>query len=284
MSTSLKTCLLVAIFCLSLLTQVQAQVTVTSISTAGPTVNDIWTNMDTRNNDGTVDNANSLNQNTFAQAPLASPGTQALRQQTVTSSSKAQIGYLPTGGYGSGITTFSLEYTWHATNLADSPSFKLLIDTSDTNLSSTTANDRGENLFDKILVFEPYEPLNGQNIEDEWVTTQIDLNTGTWWVVDLDGSAAANTGIGGDRRTLADWYNTSGSSSVAAELSTGTIVGVQLGLGSGNPGVDSYVDELDYTINSTSESFNFGVGVVPEPTSAVLLLGAAGLLALRRRR
>lgn len=172
------------------------------------------------------------------------------------------------------ITAFSGSYWWIRTagSGAPAPALKLGIDTSDPNPNTPTAIERGEDRFDKILVYEPYlNPLGRTIPTGVWTQDSVDQTTGTWWLVDLDGNADPNnSGVGGPYLTLGDWQS---NPEYGAVLSGGTITSIQFGVGSGNPSIDSNVDRFAYTIGGPDAGdyvVNFEQG--PE---AVLQLSAA---------
>jgi hypothetical protein len=135
-----------------------------------------------------------------------------------------------------------IAYSWHVANDGGfsyaAPAVKLLVDTADTNGTSTT---HFETIADKILVYEPYLQSGAMMAEDVWIDETITATQGLFWLVDL--TPGGSTTLGGisrsDLRTLSSWD--------AAMGGTGEIVALQLGVGSYNQGVSSWVDSLRYT-------------------------------------
>jgi len=148
----------------------------------------------------------------------------------------------PVGDLLGGIA--DLAYTWHVRHdgafTFAAPALKLLIDTSEANGSSTA---HFEDIGDKILVYEPYLQSGALMTEDVWTTEHISRTTGRWWLVDLTPGGSPSLGgiSAADLRTLEDW------SAVLSALSP--LVGsLQLGIGSYNPGLDSWVDRLEHRL------------------------------------
>jgi hypothetical protein len=230
-----------------------------------------WTNGDTRDGAGVnVGPAGRLDLNQTP--PVAGPtGRNALRLLTDTASSKATINQ--TGVNLGAIADFSGSYNWYKIETgAPAPAFRLGIDTTDSNPASSRP---GESTFDKFLVYEPYDnPNAGDPGAGVWKTQSFDLNNGDWWLVDRTaGNLQVNTPH--DSITLQDWLN---DATYGARLSAGTIVAVQIGQGSGNANLTSFVDFASYTYGAgagTTENYYFGV---PEPST--LALGALAMLSL----
>ena len=193
---------------------------------------------------------------TFVPGPGApAEGVGSLRLQTdATTGSKATLENRETSGP---LSAYAATYAWYRVTgqPAVSPAHKLGIDTSDPNPSSPTAVQRGEDRFDKILVYEPYlNPLGRTLSSGTWTTETITQSSGKWWIVDLDGSTAPGYGQGGPYFTLAQWL---GDPVYGPVLSAGTIVSMQLGVGSNNPGFDGNVDYLTYTRNDGTHTADF---------------------------
>lgn len=193
-------------------------------------------------------------------APTMGPGS--LRLETTNSSgAKATLDFRA-ASHGA-LVDFAAQYEWHRTAGQPSvaPALKLGIDTANPNPTSDAAVARGESRFDKILVYEPYlNPLGRVLQSGAWTLETINQATGKWWIVDLDGAVALRPnkqayGIGGPYLTLGGWL---ADPAYGAVLSTGTIVSIQVGVGSGNPSFDGNVDYLTYTLSSGTHTANFG--------------------------
>jgi hypothetical protein len=235
-----------------------------------------WQNSDTRDAAGTnVGPAGRVDLD--ISAPVAGPsGYNALRLTTDTTSAKATLGQ---SGLNLGnIADFSGTYNWYKSQTgAPAPAFRLAIDTSDVNPSSSRPDEAN---WDKFLIYEPYDnPDSGDPGTNVWKTQSFDLNNGTWWMFDRSGPGTVNpphTSL-----TLQQWLN---DSTYGARLTGATIVGTQLGTGSGNANLTGYVDSLSYTYGASpsTETYYFG-NAVPEPTGIALIGLGAGALLLRRR-
>jgi hypothetical protein len=206
-----------------------------------------WVNGDTRFG-GTT---------TFVSGPAGAPlGSGSLRLFTTASGTdKATLDKRSTN-LGS-LDGFVAQYSWYRSSggPAPAPALKLGIDTGDTNPSSPTAIARGESRFDKILVYEPYlNPLGRVLNDNQWTTETITQSGGKWWLVDLDGNIAGGYGGGGPYQTLSEWLS---DPHYGATLGGGIIKSIQLGVGSGNPGHESFVDNLAYSITSGDYVVNF---------------------------
>jgi hypothetical protein len=136
--------------------------------------------------------------------------------------------------------SLTFEYAWYrvagGVGVVAAPALKLGIDTSEVNPAGPSAEDKYETAGDKILVYEPYH--QHVTLDDTWTTEMINSTEGRFWLVNLTavGSALPPTNQA-DLRTLQEWQTEFSS---AGE--TGLITSLQLGVGSGNPGLDSYVD------------------------------------------
>ncbi len=136
-------------------------------------------------------------------------------------------------------------------------------------------NQSPESRFDKILIYEPYH--QSITIDDTWTTETIDFTEGMFWLVNLTDTGVLPPTNENDLRTLDQWASAFGS----AGLVNPSINSLQLGIGSGNPEVDAYVDYLDFSSASGSMSWDFGI---PEPSATLQFLIGGTLLSLLRRR
>lgn len=113
-----------------------------------------------------------------------------------------------------------------------------------------------------------------------------DTITGTTnlWNFGLPGGFASDPlGKGAYKTTLADWQGFHPANTL--------IIGFSAGVGSGWGGFEGAVDNIGWTIGSTTASYNFelpasGPAPIPLPAAGWLLIGGIGLLAgvARRRR
>ena len=155
------------------------------------------------------------------------------------------------------------------------PALKLIIDTSELNPTGDRAADRGETVGDKILVYEPY--LQSTTLDDTWTIESPDRSQGWWWLVNLTSTPSTLPATNeADLRTLEDWSTTFDASGLGLDAK---IISTQIGVGSANPGLVSFVDYFEFTSGSGTTQWNFGV---PEPTTACLL-ALLGTALLRRK-
>ena len=175
----------------------------------------------------------------------------------------------------------TLEYTWYRETGGDgvaAPALKLILDTSEANPTGPQSEARYETVGDKILVYEPY--LQGGAIQDEiWTTESMDTTEGEFWLVNLTGVSVLPATDPSDLRTLQQWqteFNNAGQS--------GVITSLQLSIGSGSPGLDSYVDFLSFSSSAGQTTWNFEATPVPEPTALSLAIALLMGIAIRQRR
>jgi hypothetical protein len=212
----------------------------------------------------------------FVAGPVGSDGS--LKLISPTGSDKATLAHVDTGGLG-GLSGLTASYRWYKDSPiggAPAPALKLGLQTSD--YGSTGSSSRiGENNWDKVLIYEPYDnPDAASTPAGAWVTQTIDGDTGTWWMFDRTTLTTVNPPH--SSLTLNQWL---ADATYGTRLSGATIVDIQLGIGSGNADTVGYVDWIE--TSALGERVNF-VGV-PEPASALLMLGGVlGLLAWRRSR
>ena len=178
----------------------------------------------------------------------------------------------------------NMEYSWYksteTTPTTAAPALKILLDTTEVNPNDAQAQEKGETVGDKILVYEPYR--NHTAIDDLWTTETITQSDGLWWLVNLNGTnsslmATDNSNL----KTLDGWLNEFSN----AGLVGSNISSIQLGVGSGSPGLDSYVDYLSFTNAGDTQTWDFAVATVPVP-AAVWLFGSGllGLVGVARRK
>ncbi|MCX5659276.1 MAG: Ig-like domain-containing protein [Planctomycetota bacterium] len=169
----------------------------------------------------------------FLPAPAGNPvGAGSLHLASPASADKAT---LELSQFFGGLSNFGASYHWYRNAGAGlaAPAIKLGIDTSDANVS-TNPFDAG---YDKVLVYEPYQ--NHTTVDNTWTAESIDQNNGLWWLIDI-GGAGANQAV---TKTLGQWLN---DPTYGARLSAGLIAKLQIGIGSDNPNLDSYVDDLRF--------------------------------------
>jgi hypothetical protein len=226
----------------------------------------------------------------FSAAPDSPPlGNGALR---LTISSPDDKATLALSGWSEPFgVDMTFEYSWLVVGdgipTVAAPAIKLGIDTSEANGTSALSVDRGEDAFDKILVFEPY--FNGATLDDTWIDEIITPTDGQWWLVNLNSNSSLPPGGAADLRTLDQWA----SDFAAAGLGGATVSSLQLGIGSGNPAQESYVDYLTYsnTAGGDTTTWDFDAAAPPVPSSTALLsfmlavlVGLLGVRALSATR
>jgi hypothetical protein len=226
----------------------------------------------------------------FVSAPGNPPlGTGALRLMIDGAEDKATLALLDLSDPFA--ADISFEYAWFVVgdgmSTVAAPAIKLGINTTEANSSSDLSIDRGEDSFDKILVYEPY--FNGPQMDDTWTPVVITPSTGRWWLVNLDPGSALPPGGVGDLRTLDQWV----IDFAAAGLAGATMTSLQIGVGSGNPAQESYVDYLIYSNSGqgTATTWDFDAPLIQVTSSTgtihvvlSVLLGLLGVWALSRPR
>lgn len=136
----------------------------------------------------------------------------------------------------------------------------------------------GDGNWAGYLVYEPYE--NGSVPVDSWQTALIDTTTSQLW--STHASVAFPDPCAGSRlsclHSISEWSTANAGYQV---------IGISTGVGSGwNPGTFvGAVDNVSFTFDGESSSFNFEVSAVPEPATWAMMIAGFGLAgaALRRR-
>ena len=213
----------------------------------------------------------------FESGPAGSDGSLKLISPTATD--KATLAYVDSGGLG-GLAGLTASYRWYKDGPVGAPAPALKIGLRTSDYGSTGPSTRiGENNWDKILIYEPYDnPDAGSTPTGTWVTQTIDPNNGTWWMFDRTILTPVNTPH--SSLTINGWL---AHGTYGTRLTGASIVDIALGVGSGNAGSVGYVDWLAISALNGGEVTNF----VPEPGS--IALASMGLVAclgfgVRRRR
>lgn len=135
------------------------------------------------------------------------------------------------------------------------------------------------------LIYEPYAQGNGSNTivipEGQWVTETITLTQGLFWDTGLFGTS--NQAGGPPYQTL-QAYLTDPQINQAG-FAAATLVSVSIGLGSFNPGVSAFVDDVRIAGTALDGSFDFEVATaIPIPAALPLFATALGILGFAARR
>ena len=167
-------------------------------------------------------------------------------------------GHGPGSAFGPG---FTAEYSWMGDGTPTvTASLKFGIRTAD--FGSTGSSSRtGENVWDKVLIYEPGN-LNGGTSDGSWQTETIDYTTGRWWFFDRTAGAS----IIGMPMTLSDMSTSTfvfdGGSKTVQDVYNlimgGVITSVQFGIGSGNAGGSVYVNQLECSAYRAGMTTTFG--------------------------
>jgi len=237
----------------------------------------------------------------FGNAPSGPPVSE--HQGTVhlqigsSASGKSQISHIQNAPFNSGGSHaagsslgpgFSADYSWMGDAVPTvTASFKLGIKTAEFG-SVGTSSRTGENVWDKILIYEPGNS-NGGTSDGTWHTENITFTSGNWWLFDRVSfssnisapktlqSWSADTGAFGGGHTFQDIYNL--ISDPQAEITS-----IQFGIGSGNAGGSVFVNQLQSSFYRAGDTTTFGTftpnQIVPEPGTIGLL--GAGLIGLFR--
>lgn len=174
----------------------------------------------------------------------------------------------------------SLSYDWYrdsssTVSAALHPAIRLIID-ADGDL--TTLGDRGNLIFERA-----YNSLATPT--DMWITDNVFNVDGTGTVANLWSSGSLPYPAADYQITLSEWM--SGTDGFRGNLGTANavVLGISVGAGSGWSGTsNTAVDNVTVGFNGASNTYNFEVAPVPEPSSFTLTFALLGLLTLRRRR
>jgi hypothetical protein len=262
-----------AALCLAPLGAARAEIIVNARGDAG------WESTDTRvNNVNATTDPDIDSRIQFDAGPAGSDGSVKLISPDA--SDKATFAYVDTNGLG-GLANFTASYRWYKDSPvgAPAPALKLGIRTSD--FGATPASSRiGENNWDKIMVYEPYDNPDVANTPvGSWVTQTITVNNGTWSMFNRTPPAGV-VNPPHDSLTLTQWL---ADATWGTRLTGGVVVDVALGIGSGNANTVGYVDWLETSAIAGGERINFTA--IPEPATLALGgLASLGLLVARRRR
>lgn len=136
------------------------------------------------------------------------------------------------------------------------------------------------------LIYEPYAQGSGLNTivipEDEWVTETISLTDGLFWDTSLLGTS--NHAGGPPYQTL-QAYLTDPEIDQAA-FADSFVTSIAVGLGSFNPSVSSFTDNVKIAGTLLDGEFDFQAAVVPLPAAlpmAAAAFGVFGFIGWRRR-
>ena len=215
-------------------------------------------------------------------APL--PTGAARLTTTDENASRAEVQYLPDGGFGTVEEIFtgdlSFSYSMFKGTTGDdfaAPTLKFQFFNAEPEL--------GQGGFTQ-LIFEPNWNIPGTEGDStavtsgEWLDFTVSLDTGLLWTT--GGFGQGNSFGGPPLRTLGEWQTT-----FNADFGGANLFGISVGLGTFNPDQIGYFDNVQARAGALDVTFDFEAAAAV-PTPATLPLLAVGLLALagmaRRRQ
>jgi len=235
--------------------------------------------------------ADILGQILFGEPPVAPPvGTHPAAVQLFIdavggAAGKSQISHRKDDatGFGSGDLlfdpSFSVDYSWFGNGVSTvSASFKLGIRTSE---SASSSPRTGENVWDKVLIYEPGDGNGNTSDGATWYQESITSTQGKWWFFDrtnFESSQSYNMTLD-DMRTSSQSIGSRTIADVAALINdpSAVITSIQFGIGSNNPGGNVFVNQLETSFYSSGNVVTFGtlpVTNVTQGTSYGTIQGA----------
>ncbi len=134
------------------------------------------------------------------------------------------------------------------------------------------------------LIYEPYWQGGGNPVHDQWLTENITGESGAWWTTGVFGQPGSAGGP--PVRTLSEWLGLFSTGDTGYDASTTIVTQIYMGVGSYNPGVDSFFDNLSINVPDFSETYDFETPAasVPEGGATIFLFALAGGLLVGGRR